>query len=120
MTVIDQEAVAVAADGKGHVEFLGVGECLLHTVTDSVLVVFGFDHGDGLGLLIAEHVVSAARLLTAVHAATDDDTTVTDREFFVDLGVDVPSCTDNGRGYELGADVLLCQLFLIHEAPGTR
>ena len=64
-------AVTVRAEGKWQVERLGVRECLLHPVADSVLVVLGLDNCDRQALLPEQQVVSSLTFTTGSNLATD-------------------------------------------------
>ena len=46
-SIVGQESVAVGTEGKRHVQTLGIVERLLHPVADGVVVILGFDDGDG-------------------------------------------------------------------------
>ncbi len=52
--VMLQEGVAVGAVGEGNVENLSLFEGLLHPGTDGVVVVLGFDHGEGKVLFVGK------------------------------------------------------------------
>ena len=45
--VVEDKRIAVAAEDKGHIECLGIGQGLLHTTADGMSIVLGFDHGNG-------------------------------------------------------------------------
>ena len=59
--VVEEKAVAVAAEDERNVEGFGVGvaEGLLHARADGVVVVLRLDDGDGDVGLVVEDVVSA-------------------------------------------------------------
>ena len=103
--VVEQEAVTVAAEHEGSVQGIAVGQTLLHAIAQAVVVVFGFDDGNGHVLLVAEHIIRPAAFATGVQPATHDDAASGERDFFPDLGLYIPASSLKRWRDELGADV---------------
>jgi hypothetical protein len=59
-TVVEQESAAVAGEGEGNVEHFRVGQRLLDTVADRVVVVLCLDDGKRDAGLVEQHIVRAA------------------------------------------------------------
>ena len=89
-----------------HIEGVAVGQCLLHTDAEEVLVVLGLDHRDELVLMVSHQVVGTAQLSreysrprTMMRPA---------------VPLDVPAGTLQRRGDELRADVPCAEGLLVH------
>ena len=119
--VVDQEGVAVAADGERHVERLGIVQPLLHAVADGVVVVLGLDDGDRQVGGVVEDVVGALLLAARVQLATHDDAALGEGDFLPYLRGEIPARPLQGGGDVLGADVALGEVFLVWHlgAAGT-
>ena len=111
---MEQKAVAVACEHEGHVQRIAIGQRLLHTVTEAVLVVLGLDHRDGLILLVAQQVVGAAPLAAGMQPPAHDDTASGERHLLAHLHLDIPAGTLQRRCDELGTDVPFAERLLIH------
>ena len=111
--VVHEEGVAVAADGKRHVERLGVVQPLLHAVADAVVVVLGLDDGDGQVGGVVEDVVGPLLLAPRVQLAAHDDAAVGEGDLLAHLGGEIPARLLQGRGDVLRADVAFRELFLV-------
>ena len=81
-----------------------------------MVVVLGFDNGDGDIGLVIEDVVGALGFAAGDEPAPDDDPALGEADFLADLGELVPAGLLQGRGDELGADVALAEGFLVHGA----
>lgn len=112
--VVEQEAIAVAAEDEGGIQGVAIGQCLLHTIAQAVVVVLGLNDGNGHVLLVAENVVRPATFATGVQPATHNDAPSGERDFFPHLAVHVPTCFCQSWVDELTADVSLCELVLVH------
>ena len=112
------EAVAVAAEDERDFEGFGIAECLLDACSDSVVVVFRLDDGDGDVGLVVENIVSAFLCATGVEFSPDIDAPIGEGDFLANLVLDVPTRRfDLGRD-ELCADVAFAEVFFIHAASG--
>jgi len=111
---VEQEAIAVAAEDKRYIKGIAVGQCLLHTVPQAVLVVLGFNDRYGLVLLVAQHIIGAALLATCMEFTPYYDATSRERDFLANLGLDIPPGLLNGRRDVLGADIPFTELFFVH------
>ncbi|RMP29324.1 hypothetical protein ALQ25_200115 [Pseudomonas coronafaciens pv. atropurpurea] len=79
-----------------------------------MLVILRLDHGDGQVPLVAEDVVGALVLSTAVQLAAYDDAALGKAKFFEHLLVHVPAGLLNGWGDVLAADVPLGKRLFVH------
>ena len=113
---MEDEAVAVGGEDKRNIERLGVVERLLHAVADAVVVVLGLDDGDGDVRLVVEDVVGALRLAARDELAADDDAALGEADLLADLRHLVPARALDGGRDELGADVALAEVLLVHLA----
>ncbi len=119
--VVEDEAVAVAAEGEGDVEHFGVFKGLLHSLADRFVVVFGFDHGDRQVGFVEEDVVGAFGFTATDQFAAHDDASGGELDFFADLGVEVPTGGGEGGGDVFGADVAFGEVFFVeHDEDGSR
>jgi hypothetical protein len=109
--IVEEEAVAVAAEGEGDVQHVGVFEGLLHALADRFVVVFGFDDGDRQVGFVEEDVVGAFLFASADQFATHDHSSGGELDFFADLGVEVPAGGCEGGGDVFGADRGVCFCF---------
>ena len=75
------KAVAVGAVGKGDIEHLCVGDRLLQTKRNMVIVVFCLHNGNGLATIQPKNIVRLFRTLTRNKVASDIDPTVSDARF---------------------------------------
>src|SRR5690606_24190454 len=112
--VVEQEAVAITAEHERGVQGIAVSQGLLHAIAQAVVVVLGFDDGNGHVLLVAENVIRPAAFAASVQPAAHDDAASGERDLFPHLAVHVPACVLQGRVDVLRADVPLCELFLVH------
>lgn len=109
--VVQQETIAVAADGKGRIEHFGIGQGLLHAVTDGKSGLLGLDNGDRDVRAGIQHVIGALGAAFGFRVAdargelaTDHHPAVGEFHLFTKL-VLLPAGLLNGGGDELGADV---------------
>ena len=112
--VVDDEGVTVATEDKGYVERLSIGEGLLHATADRVVVVLGFDHGDGQVGLVEQQIVGAFALAAHCELATHDDAASSETELTPDLRGHVPPRGHNGRSDALVTDVGLGERLFAH------
>ena len=70
------EAKSVGAERKGNIHHLGIFLGLLHTKTDGVVGILGFNNGDGCGSIVVEHVVGILRFATSYEIATQVNLTI--------------------------------------------
>lgn len=106
-----EEAVAVRAVGKRHVESFGVIERLLHAGAHRVVVVLCLDYRQRKVGLVEEDVVGLLRLSARGHFSTDDDAALRKEQLFEDLGHHVPLGDYRRRdelrkGYEIWAGAM--------------
>ncbi len=119
--VVEDEAVAVAAEGEGDVQHVGVFEGLLHPMTDRFVVVFGFDHGDREVGFVEEDVVGAFGFTATDQFAAHDDASGGELDFFADLGVEIPAGGGESGGDVFGADVAFGEVcFVEHDEDRSR
>ncbi len=109
-----QKPVAVGAEDVRDLQHLGIGQPLLHAVTQRVLVVLGFDDGDGDIGLVEQNVVGPLVLGPAVKLAADDNAAFGEREFLANLRSNIPARAFKRRSDELGADISFGELFFTH------
>ena len=112
---MEDEPVTVGGKDEGNLQRFGVVEGLLHAVAHGMFVVLGLDHRNGDVGLVIEEIVGPLCLAPADQLAAHDDAALGEAELLEDLRYLVPPCLAQGRGDELGADVTLAQIFLIHE-----
>jgi hypothetical protein len=79
------------------------------------------DEGKGDVRLVVEDVVGTPGLAAGDQLSADDDPAFGKADFLTNLGMNVPTGFRDCRGYELGADVPLAQVFFVHAAsfPGV-
>ena len=111
---MEQKAVSVAAEYEGGVESIAIGQRLLHAVAEAMVVVLGFDDGDGHVLFVAQNVIRAPTFTPSVQSPAHNDSASGERYLFAHLAVHVPACLLQSRVDELAADVPLSELFLVH------
>ena len=108
------KAVAVGREHKRDVERRGIVEGLLHPVADAVVVVLGLDDGDrDIGLVIKD-VIGALGFAAGNELAANDDAALGEGDLLADLHHPVPARAFHGGADELGADVALAEVFLVH------
>ena len=112
--VVKDKPVAVGRENKRDIEGDSIVEGLLHAVADAVVVVLGLDDGDrNIGLVIKD-VVGALGLAARYQFAADDDAPLGESDLLADLHHPVPARAFDGGTDELGADVALAEVFLVH------
>ena len=112
--VMLHETIAVGGIDERHVQHLGVCQDLIHAHADAVVVIFGFDDGEGhIGLVIEEIVNPFAVGAAHRHRAAHDDPAGIEGYFFANL-TGLPACVlDRGRNVA-GADFLFGELLFAH------
>ena len=112
--VVEDKAVAVGGEHKRDIEGHGVVEGLLHAITDAVVVVLGLDDGDRDVGLVIKDVIGALGFAAGDELATDDDASLGKGDLLADLHHPVPARAFDRGAYELGADIALAEVLLIH------
>ena len=108
------KAVAVGREHKRDVEGHGIVEGLLHSVADAVVVVLGLDDGDrNIGLVIKD-VIGALGFAARDELSPDNDASLGEIDLLADLHHPVPARAFHCGADELGADVALAEVFLVH------
>ena len=79
-----------------------------------MVVVLGFDEGDGDVGLVVENVVGALGLAAGDQLAADDDPAFGERDLLANLGQDIPARLLDGGRDELRADVAFAEVLFIH------
>ena len=113
-TVVKDKAVAVGREHKRDVERDGIVEGLLHSVADAVVIVLRLDDGDRNIGLVVKDVIGALGFAARNKLAPDDDASLGEIDLLADLHHPVPARAFDGGAYELGADVALAEIFLVH------
>ena len=108
------KAIAVGGKHKRDVERGRVVESLLHAVADAVVVVLGLDDGDGDVGLVIEDVIGALGFATGDELSANDDAALGEGDLLADLHHPVPARAFHGGADELGADVALAEVLLVH------
>ena len=85
------KAVAVAAIDRRNVKNFRVLQRLLNAGADGMRVIFGFDNRDGNIGFVIEDIIRPFSLPPAGQIASDVDFPVRKRDFFSDLGFDIPA-----------------------------
>jgi hypothetical protein len=104
---MEEEGIAVATEDKWNFEGLGVGEGLLDPSINRVIVVLGFDDGDGDVRLVVEDVVSALLRTSCMKFPPDINSPIRETDFLTNLCIDVPARRYQVRRDELRANVAL-------------
>ena len=115
--VVFEKGVAIGAVGEGDIKNLGVFERLLHAVPDRVVVVFGFDDGDGQVRLVEKKIVGLLGFSAPDGFAPDDDTALCEVGLLAELGHHVPASALGAaerRRDELGPNVRFGEGFFVH------
>ena len=108
------KAVAVGRKHERDVERHRIVERLLHPGADAVVIVLGLDNGDrNIGFVI-KNVVGALGFAAGNELAPDNDAAFGEVDLFANLHHPVPARAFDGGAYELGADIALAEIFLVH------
>ena len=110
--VVEQEGVAIGAEGERHVEGFGVVQRLRHPVAELVVVVLRFEDGKGQVGLVVEHVVGASPLPTHGEPPAHNDPTVGEYLLAEMPRLPPPGLADCRREV-LRADVAFAQCLLV-------
>ena len=84
--VVKQEAIAVGAEHERDLQHFGIAQRLLHAIANRVVVVLGFDNGDGDVRLVEQNVIGAFVLGAGMQLAAHDDPSLGEWKFLPDLG----------------------------------
>src|ERR1017187_3702069 len=127
--VVKEKAVTVGREHERYLHGLGIAQGLLHAGTHGMVVVFGFNDGEGNARLEIKDVVGATRLAPGGHLAPNDHAALREGDLLPDLGLDIPPGREQSGRNEFGANVPLAEqplLGLIHggeakptTAPGS-
>jgi hypothetical protein len=111
---VKDKAVAVGREHERDVEGHGIVEGLLHSVADAVVIVLGLDDGyRNIGLVIKD-VIGALGFAARNELAPDNDASLGEIDLLADLHHPVPARAFDGGADELGADIALAEVFLVH------
>lgn len=77
-------------------------------------VVLALYDGDGDVRLEVEDVVCGFTLLPRNKLAPNDEAALCETALLAELRYLIPACLLDGRGDELGADIALAEVFLVH------
>src|SRR5438876_943012 len=108
------KTISVGRKHKRNVEGDGIVEGLLHSVADTVVVVFRLNDGDGDVGLVIKDVISALCLATGDELSPDDDAPLGEGDLLANLHHPVPARAFHCGAYELGTDIALAEVFLVH------
>lgn len=112
--VMKDKAVAVGREHEGDIERHRIVEGLLHPGADAVVIVLGLDDSDRNIWFVVKDVVSALGLAAGNELSPDDDAAFGEVDLFADLHHPVPARALYGWADELGADIALAEVFLVH------
>ena len=108
------KAIAVGTVSEREIQHLSIGHSLLKTVGDAVLVILGFDYGDGIVVGDVQQIVCTLGGTTGNQIALEVNLAVGDFGFHGDLA-DIP-LLGQSWGNVLELDILLYHEFLRHHA----
>jgi hypothetical protein len=109
------KAIAVGREHKRDIEGHCIVKRLLHAVPHTVVVVLGLNDGDrDIGLVIKD-VIGPLGLATGNELSPNDDAALGEGDLLADLHHPVPPRALHCGAYELGADIALAQVFLVHK-----
>jgi hypothetical protein len=111
---VEHETVAVRGEDERDTQRLAVVQRLLEPVADAAVVVLRFDDRQWDVRLVVEDVIRALGLSASDHLAADDNAALREADFLAKLRDLVPASLTEGRRDELGADVALAELLLVH------
>ena len=111
---MEDETVTVGGENEGDIEGGSVFETLLHAVADAVVVVLGFDKGDGDVGLVIEDAVGAFGFAARNKLSTNDDPPLGEADLLANLGHLIPTSLLYGGDDELCTDVAFSEEFLVH------
>ena len=114
--VVEQKAVAVTAKDKRYLQQFGIAKPLLHTVTESVFVIFGLNDCYGHIGFVKKNIISTLTLGAGVQLAAHNNAPFGQGKFFTYLGSNIPPRLLQSRGDEFSADITLAELTFIHGA----
>ena len=113
-SVVEAKGVSVGRKRERNLQDLAIGQRLLHSIGDTVLVALGFDNSQWQIGLVIEDEVGPLRFAAFDFLALNDDATVGERDFFSHLVDMVPASELDCRQYVLRANVTLGKRFLIN------
>ena len=113
-----KERVSVGRKDKRDLERLGIAERLLHSCTDRVRVIFGFNQREWDSGRMVKNVVRALGIPAGRHLSANNDTAFGERDFLADMELNIPTGPHESRSDKLGANIPLAELLLIHRANG--
>jgi hypothetical protein len=87
---------------------------LLYAVADAVVVVLCLDDGNRNIRLVIKDVIGALRFATGDKLATHDNAAFGEGDLLANLRHPVPARALDGGADELGTDVALAEVFLVH------
>jgi hypothetical protein len=112
--VVEDKAITVRREDERELQRLRVAERLLNAVTDAAVVVLRLEHRQRDVRLVVEDVVGALRFSPRDELAANDDASLCKTDFLAKLSDLIPAgLPERGRD-ELGADIPLAELLLVH------
>ena len=99
---------------EGNVERVGIIQGLLHAIADAVVIILGFNEGEGDIRLVIEDIVGALGLAASDQLAADDDASLGEADFLANLQHFIPAGLLDCRGDELGANSAFAEGLLVH------
>src|ERR1019366_10159432 len=112
--VMENKAIAIGRKHEWDVEGHRVVERLLHSVADAMVIVLRLDDGNGNIGLVIKDVIGALGSATGNELSPDDDTSLGESDLLANLHHPVPARAFHCGAYELGADIALAEVFLVH------
>jgi len=111
---VKDKAVSVGREHERDVEGRGIVEALLHSVADAVVIVLGLNDRYRNIRLVVKDVIGALGFAARNKLAPDNDASLGEINLLADLHHPVPARAFHCGADELGADVALAEVFLIH------
>jgi hypothetical protein len=108
------KSVAVRRKHKWDIQGCRIVERLLYAVADAVVVVLCLDDGNRDIRLVIEDVIGALRLATGDKLAAHDDAAFGESDLLANLHHPIPARALDCGADELGTDVALAEVFLVH------
>src|SRR3990167_5295911 len=115
-----KKAIAIATNGKGGIQHFGIGQCLLHAVSDRKTCLLGFNDCNryvGAGVQNKVSPLWAAFVFGILdpssQLAANHDSSIGEAYFFAELML-LPPCLHQRRRDEFCADIAFAELAFVH------